>query len=78
MSSTSTNHRTRVFSGVQPSGKLHIGNYLGAIRRWVERQSEKENFFCIVDMHAITTHQDPETLRRMSRDVGSCVRGVRS
>jgi tryptophanyl-tRNA synthetase len=71
MRSSSTNHRTRVFSGVQPSGKLHIGNYLGAIRRWVEKQSEKENFFCIVDMHAITTPQDPETLRRMSRDVAA-------
>lgn len=52
-----------VFSGCQPSGILHIGNYLGAIRQWVANQSEKENFFCIVDMHSITTPQDPDILR---------------
>jgi len=49
-----TVRRPRVFSGVQPSGTLHLGNYLGALRRWVELQDEKENYFCIVDMHAIT------------------------
>ena len=63
--------RTRVFSGIQPSGRLHIGNYLGAIRRWVENQAEKENFFCIVDMHAITAAQEPELLRNLSRDVAA-------
>jgi tryptophanyl-tRNA synthetase len=63
--------RTRVFSGIQPSGRLHIGNYLGAIRRWVENQADKENFFCIVDMHAITSPQDPQVLRKMSRDVAA-------
>ena len=63
--------RTRVFSGIQPSGSLHIGNLLGAIRQWVATQDEKENFFCIVDMHAITTPQDPETLRTLTRDVAA-------
>ena len=44
--------KKRVLSGIQPSGDLHLGNYLGAIKRWVERQYEKENYFCIVDLHA--------------------------
>jgi tryptophanyl-tRNA synthetase len=63
--------RTRVFSGVQPSGKLHLGNYLGAIRQWVARQDEKENYFCIVDMHAITIYKDPDTLRQLTREVAA-------
>jgi tryptophanyl-tRNA synthetase len=46
--------KKRVLSGVQPTGNLHIGNYLGAIRNWVESQNEYENFFCVVDLHAIT------------------------
>jgi tryptophanyl-tRNA synthetase len=61
--------RPRVFSGIQPSGTLHVGNYLGAIRQWVARQDEKENYFCIVDMHAITLYQDPDDLRRMTREL---------
>ena len=63
--------KTRVFSGIQPSGSLHIGNLLGAIRQWVATQDEKENFFCIVDMHAITTPQDPDTLRTLTREVAA-------
>lgn len=63
--------RPRVLSGIQPSGTLHLGNYLGALRRWVAQQSEKENFFCIVDMHAITMLPDPETLRRQTREVAA-------
>ena len=63
--------RPRVFSGIQPSGTLHIGNYLGAIRQWVARQDEKENYFCIVDMHAITVYQDPDELRRMTRELAA-------
>lgn len=55
--------RPRVFSGIQPSGTLHLGNYLGALRRWVDEQDAKENFFCVVDMHAITELPDPDTLR---------------
>lgn len=54
--------KQRVLSGVQPTGKLHLGNYLGAIRNWVEEQHQYENFFCVVDLHAITVPHDPATL----------------
>ena len=57
----------RVFSGIQPSGNLHLGNYLGAIRRWVDGQGEKENFICVVDLHAVTVYQDPDELRDQTR-----------
>ena len=63
--------RKRVFSGIQPSGELHLGNYLGAMKGWAERQHEKENFFCIVDLHAITVPQDPDMLRRRTRSVAA-------
>ena len=56
--------RVRVFSGIQPSGTLHLGNYLGALRRWVLQQDAKENYFCVVDMHAITELPEPDTLHR--------------
>ena len=55
--------KTRVFSGMQPSGNLHIGNYLGALRNWVRIQYDYECIFCIVDLHAITLYQDPAELR---------------
>jgi tryptophanyl-tRNA synthetase len=54
--------KPRVLSGVQPTGNLHLGNYLGAIRNWVEGQSEYDNFFCVVDLHAITAPHNPKTL----------------
>lgn len=54
--------KQRILSGVQPTGNLHLGNYLGAIRNWVEGQSEYENFFCVVDLHAITVPHNPATL----------------
>ncbi len=54
--------KKRAFSGVQPTGNLHLGNYLGAIRNWVEGQSQYENFFCVVDLHAITAPHNPATL----------------
>jgi tryptophanyl-tRNA synthetase len=63
--------KKRVLSGIQPSGDLHLGNYLGSIKRWVERQHEKENFFCIVDLHAITVPQDPALLRHRTRAVAA-------
>jgi tryptophanyl-tRNA synthetase len=63
--------RSRVLSGIQPSGDLHLGNYLGAIKGWVQRQHEKENFFCIVDLHAITVQQDPKLLRHRTRAVAA-------
>ena len=54
--------KQRILSGVQPTGNLHLGNYLGAIRNWVEIQSNYDNFFCVVDLHAITVPHDPKTL----------------
>lgn len=56
--------KKRIFSGIQPSGIVHIGNYLGAIRNWVRLQDEYDNLFCAVDMHAITVPQDPAALRQ--------------
>ena len=56
--------RARIFSGVQPSGNLHIGNYLGALKNWVEIQGNYESIFGIVDLHAVTVHQDPAELRQ--------------
>ena len=58
-----THMKTRVFSGMQPSGNLHIGNYLGALKNWVQIQYDYECIFCIVDLHAITVHQEPAELR---------------
>ena len=63
--------KKRVFSGIQPSGPLHLGNYLGAVRQWVEHQGEKENFICIVDLHAITVFQEPDTLRRQALELAA-------
>lgn len=54
--------KQRILSGVQPTGNLHLGNYLGAIGNWVEIQGEYENFFCVVDLHAITVPHDPKSL----------------
>ena len=54
--------KQRVLSGVQPTGNLHLGNYLGAIRNWVEIQQQYDNFFCVVDLHAITVPHDPQVL----------------
>lgn len=63
--------KKRVFSGIQPSGDVQLGNYLGAIKGWVERQAEKENFFCIVDLHALTVPQDPKELRHQTRSLAA-------
>ena len=59
----------RVFSGMQPTGNLHLGNYLGAMVRWVEMQKTHECIFCVVDMHAITVWQDPAELKDQIRSV---------
>ena len=59
----------RIFSGIQPTGNLHLGNYLGAIRNWVELQHDFECIFCIVDLHALTQPQDPPELRASTREV---------
>ncbi|MBE71393.1 MAG: tryptophan--tRNA ligase [Thalassospira sp.] len=61
----------RVFSGAQPTGNLHLGNYLGAIRNWVELQKKYECIFCVVDMHAITVWQDPKELRSNIRELAA-------
>ena len=61
--------KKRVFSGIQPSGEMHLGNYLGAIKNWVEAQHENDNIFCIVDLHAITVPQDPKELHRRGREL---------
>lgn len=71
MNQHANNRRLRVFSGIQPTGHLHIGNYLGAIRQWVADQGQKENFFCIVDMHAITLPIDPAVLHQKTREVAA-------
>ena len=62
--------RKKIFSGVQPTGNLHLGNYLGAIKNFVELNNEKENecIFCVVDLHAITVKQDPNKLRNNIRE----------
>jgi len=62
-------HTPRVFSGVQPTGNLHLGNYLGAIRQFVNLQHEHECLYCVVDLHAITVWQEPDALRKAIRDV---------
>jgi len=59
----------RIFSGIQPTGNLHLGNYLGAIRNWVSLQHNYECIFCIVDLHALTLPQDPDELRASTREV---------
>jgi len=59
----------RIFSGVQPTGNLHLGNYLGAIRNWVRLQDDYECLFCVVDLHAVTVWQNPEELRANTRSV---------
>jgi tryptophanyl-tRNA synthetase len=64
-------NRPKTFSGVKPSGGLHLGNYLGAIKRWVDDQDRYDNVFCIVDLHAITVPQDPTALRQQTREVAA-------
>jgi tryptophanyl-tRNA synthetase len=61
--------KNRAFSGVQPTGNLHLGNYLGAIRKFVALQETHDCIYCVVDMHAITVWQDPEELKRNTREV---------
>lgn len=63
--------KARVFSGVQPSGQLHIGNYLGALKNWAEIQDRYESIFCIVDLHAVTVYQEPEELLAKIRETAA-------
>lgn len=64
-----TSFKPRVFSGVQATGNLHLGNYLGAIKRWVELQKSYECIYCVVDMHALTVNPNPHDLMRSTREV---------
>ena len=59
----------RIFSGAQPTGNVHLGNYLGALRNWVALQHDYESFFCIVNLHAITVAQDPKVLAAKTREL---------
>ena len=63
----------RIFSGVQPTGNLHLVNYLGAIKNWIALQDDFECIYCVVDLHAITVPQDPAVLRRSIREVAACL-----
>src|ERR1700730_13830723 len=63
--------KTRVFSGMQPTGNLHIGNYLGALKNWVRIQHDYECIFCIVDLHAVTVFQEPTELRAKIREIAA-------
>jgi tryptophanyl-tRNA synthetase len=63
--------KKRVLSGIQPTGNLHLGNYLGSIRNWVEHQHHYENYFCVVDLHAITAPHDPQTLAENSYTIAA-------
>ena len=67
--SATTAPKNRIFSGIQPTGNLHLGNYLGAIRNWVALQDDFESIYCVVDLHAITVPQDPAQLRQSTREV---------
>ena len=64
-------NKKRVFSGIQPTGNIHLGNYLGAVRNWVREQAEKVNYFCIVDLHSLTVPQDPDNLRFQTRSLAA-------
>jgi tryptophanyl-tRNA synthetase len=68
--------RSRVYSAVQPTGNLHLGNYLGAIRNWVTLQSDYECIYAIADLHAITEQQDPAALRDTTRNVAASLLGA--
>ena len=63
------NNKKVIFSGIQPSGELTLGNYLGAIKNWVKLQEEYECYFCVVDLHAITVKQEPKDLRRRTLEM---------
>jgi len=62
-------NKKRTFSGIQPSGNLHIGNYIGAVKQWVEMQERYQCIYCVVDLHTITIPQDPKVLKRRSREL---------
>ena len=69
-------NKRRVFSGIQPSGDVQLGNYLGAMKGWAARQAEKENFFCIVDLHALTVPQVPDELHNQTRSLAAMLLAI--
>lgn len=71
MAGKNTKTLGRIFSGAQPTGNMHLGNYLGAIRNWVRLQADYECIYCVVDLHAITTFQDPKTLADQTREAAA-------
>jgi tryptophanyl-tRNA synthetase len=62
---------TRVLSGIQPTGDIHLGNFIGALRQWAQDQYEHDSFFCVVDLHALTVEQDPAELRAKTGEVAA-------
>lgn len=66
----------RVFSGIQPTGEIHLGNYLGALRFWASEQNQYECFFSIVDLHAITSAQNPAELRAKTLDTAALLLAI--
>jgi tryptophanyl-tRNA synthetase len=66
----------RIFSGIQPTASMHLGNYLGAVRNWVGLQRDFECLYCVVDLHALTLPQDPEELRTNSRNLAAALMAV--
>ena len=62
---------TRVLSGIQPTGEIHLGNYVGAVRHWAAEQRDHDSFFCVVDLHAITVELDPSVLRAKTIEVAT-------
>ncbi len=66
-----TTKKHRVLSGIQPSGNLHLGNYIGAIKQWVDKQSEFDAFYCVVDLHAITVPHNPAELAEKTREIAA-------
>lgn len=71
MTAISPDKKGRVFSGAQPSGNMHLGNYLGAFKNWVKLQESYECIYCVVDLHAITVYQDPKVLRQQTREAAA-------
>ena len=74
-SAQGTQSPMRIFSGIQPTGTMHIGNYLGAIKNWVSLQGESKDavLYSIVDLHSITIPQDPASLRQSIRNMAACL-----
>ena len=68
---TTPKTKPRVFSGIQPSGSLHIGNYLGAIRNWVRQQEQYDSIFCVVDLHALSLPTNRDDLRSQIRGMAN-------